>query len=359
LLRTFIRTTPRLRGNAIVFLAATGLDSVLADVLGLLRSRRVGEFSAAANGASLAALDGRASVRFRRAVFAEVAPVATGSRDLGPSKDAFFAVGEAADTLLDLDRPRALKLLKSGECLHPSNRGLLLILLSLRSASKEGDLQFGPPIPADLLWPLFEAAKSGKVRTPRDRRGGLRGAILLHTAEVDVERTRAEAKALRREGGEAAELAKEALDICAGRPDPLGLLVELLESPKRFSVPAREVLRAYHLAQHVRSDGLQAYFDERAADVPTAVKGLRRIGKSGVASAVESAARKCARTTRVPTVKQLDKGMLTMQPEAPGLRRFEDQLLRAAPVIEASVERYIADHADQFMVARAERSRTT
>jgi hypothetical protein len=359
LLRGFIRTKPRLRENAVEFLAATGLESALPVLRTLLRGRSVRDFTAAANGARLAFLDGRASARFRRAVFEEVAAVATGERDLGPSKDAFFAVGMAADALLDIGSTRALRLLKSGECLHPSNRGLLLILLSLQVARQRSDLPFGEPIPAGLLWPLFEAAKSGKVRTPRDRRGGLCGAILLHTAEVDVERTRVEAKLLRRQGGEAAKLAKEALDISAGRPDPLQLLVELLDSPGKFSVAASEVLRAYHLAQYVRSDGLRAYFDGCAAEFSTAVKGLRRVGKIGIATTVEGAAKKCARTTRVPTFRQLERAMLTMQHGAPGFRRYEDLLLRSAPGIETSVQRYIADHAEEFGAQRAERGRRT
>jgi hypothetical protein len=350
-LRGFIRSRRAIREPAIEHLAWTGMEEVVADVRRFIGGRNLKDLNAAMTGASNAVTYGWASRRFATGAYAAVEPIVTGRRDLGTSAAAVWTAMSAVDALLGIDRGRAIKVMKSGACLRAGNRALLGVVLGLCGVLRESPKDFGAPIEAGLLWPLFEGA-AGKTRVPRDRREGLKGAILLLTADSDPRRTRAEAKTLVRRKGEGADFAREALRRCERIPEARDALIQLERSPRRFGAAAREVLRAFALNQHVRSDGILAYLGDRARELGEASAGLRRLGLGAIAAELEKAARQVARTRGRPTWRQVEAAALEEAGDKTWIHRLEDRFVRVVEVITARVERYIWEHPEQFRDGR-------
>lgn len=351
-LRGFTRGTRTVRDHAIEHLAWMGSDGVIADVRRYLRGKDLRDLHAAMVGALNAVVYGWATRSFTTAAYEAVEPIVTGRRDLGTSAAAAAATFTAVGALLAINRGRAIRVMKSGVCLRAGNRALLAVVLGLSSIQRESPKEFRAPIDAGLLWRVYEAASAGRIRDSK-RRGAVRGVILIFTADTDPHRTRAEASRLVRRKGEGGNFAAEALRRCDDVPEALDALVRMVQSPRRFGREARQVLRAYELAQQVLSDGLAAYYGNCGASLKQADAGLRLMKLERASRLLMEGARVLVPGTKSPTAAALARGgeCLTTE-QRRRLDGIERKFERVNGLILRGVERYIARNAEQFREGR-------
>ncbi|MCX5691634.1 MAG: HEAT repeat domain-containing protein, partial [Planctomycetota bacterium] len=164
LLKKHLRSkAPCVRHEAAAHLAEFGSDALVPLIARLLRDKDASVVRAAAWGTHVAIRRKRFSARARAAIFDQLARIATGERSLPTTDAGEEAISQACETLITIDAKRAIGLLSSSACLRPNNRSIRSVVWTLRieRTRSERPILFRKPLDAQLLWPLFDSARSG------------------------------------------------------------------------------------------------------------------------------------------------------------------------------------------------------
>src|SRR6185436_1151289 len=132
---------------------------------------------------------------------------------------------------------------------------------------------------------------TGRAKVFTQRRDTLTSLILKFTADLDPVRTAREAREFirprRKDVGLGLLFAQEALRRCRKVPEASAAYRLLVRKPRALRSSAVEVLRAYEVADHILSDGLELYYSNCGENWRVAQAGLRRIGLARVATLLE------------------------------------------------------------------------
>lgn len=237
--------------------------------------------------------EGCAQADVARAYFPRVSEILTGRAQRGVTKQHIDMYQCAVDCAFRLDAKATDALIRSRDCLHDRNPAVRTILWSIERRMEE-DSSIAAPDPV-LLWPIYEALRSGTLVIGEGFEDQVRGLILLIAAWGDPERVRAEAalvidKIPSEEWSQLRDFSRQALQRCDKVPDPQLALHALQSGEGSFGKKATGVLRAMELAQHVITDGLGLYFCNRAGEWSAAARGLRILGQGEAVAIVERAA---------------------------------------------------------------------
>jgi hypothetical protein len=264
----------------------------------------------------------------------------------------------ACEILLAWDFDRVAELLTQPECFADQNPafGDLVAMLAGRDRHEEQHPPT-PIIPASSLWPAYERVQSGKSVWSSVRGDQISGDLLVLLAKSDAVGLRKEANRLvAAKSGASKQLrsqARRAKLIAAEVPDPEKIYLRFIKDPQTLKGKARQVLMAFGFADHLLSDGVNAYFLNLGYEYQNAVKGLNVLGQTAVASDLDATGDRFW-GSRKPSEVNLDKLIKSFGDEkaldafmhkvCPSPSKLESQ----ANSIIGAVRYYIAKHLEQF-----------
>jgi hypothetical protein len=343
--------------EAVTHIARAGLDRSLPLLCQLASGDDLSMARAAVAGAGVAAFRGVASERFRERMFKAVRPLVDGSRDPGSSGDASKLVDSAVGTLLFLDEKGAVALMCSPACIWPGNPALRKVVLTIEGCRDNPSTRREARVSADLLWPIYDAARQGTLRPGHPKgHAQLAGAILTLTADCDPERTRRECREAMKTTGEGwnwlREGAAKALKRCKQIPEPGAVLAWVDRRPGKLGGDAEDVIRAYELAEHVIQDGLKLYFHNIGRHWKSALAGLTTMKLEKAAGTLSQAASVFGPTGPPATDRARRAACESLDEEAAAkLEKLDGAFEALAPSVLARVEKYIARHPGAFAKA--------
>lgn len=273
-----------------------------------------------------------------------------------PSDNDESAYSKVCDAITRVRGNRTEDVLGSPDALHPHNPALRMILLKFRSLAEDG---WKPTrIQASTVWPVFEAAREGKIK---GRRGFHVSQImqesLVLAAHVDPIRARREVallrKTLKKDDWALSDALARATRACKAVPEASALVHKHLRGKSRLSTDATCVLRAWELADHVNHDGLSLYYHNCGEHWQQAAKGLRLIGASRAESmltkhaAIAFGGARAAQSIKTSAAAQTAYSKL----HAGDLETLEaayDTFEPLCQTIYRGVEQYIGRHAAKF-----------
>lgn len=354
-----------IRAEAAEHLAEFGTNELAPFVARLLRDKDASVVRSAAEGTRSAASCNLLSRRAGSKIFDQLALIATGKRTLPTTWGGEVAIGMACEALIAIDAKRAIGLLSSSACLRPNNRSILKVVLTLRFEleNSERPTLLRKPIDPQLLWPLFDRARSGtyyRIKgdglTSHQRAMQIACSILLLTADGDPIRTREECLAIiksKKSGVGNIDDAKAALRRCNKIPDPSVVADRFSKRPGSFRPAAANILQALELANHVNTDGLHLYFINLGLHQASALEGLKAMKLTATASLFRKAA-------KLVGPRGADKSMTVREaaidalPESTqsALFKIEDQFDKHCQLIFKAVDRAITQNPDLFRPVR-------
>lgn len=366
LLKRHLRSKePCVRHEAAAHLAQLGSNALMPLIAKLLRDKDASVVRAVAWGTHLPLRRKRFSNSARSAIFDELARIATGERSLPTTDAGEEAISQACEALFTIDAKRAIGLLSSSACLRPNNRSIRSVVWTLRieRTRSERPILFRKPVDPQLLWPLFDTARSGiyyQIKgdnlTTQQRALQIACSILLLTADGDPIRTRKECLAIikaKKSGSGNVDDAKAALRMCNKIPDPSVVADRFSKRPGSFRPTAANILHALELADHVNTDGLHLYFSNLGLHQASALEGLKAM-KLTTTSALFLKAAKLVGPRGADKSMTVREAAVDALPESTqkALFKIEDQFDKHCQLIFKAVEQTITQNPDLFRPVR-------
>ncbi|HEX2838477.1 MAG TPA: hypothetical protein VHN77_10150, partial [Phycisphaerales bacterium] len=302
---------------------------------------------------------GNASHQYKRTMLRLVTPYIDGSRALKPSDDAWEVVNEALELPRSLFPKQAWSILTSPSVLRPDNPAVADIVWDLCECRDEFPPRSRRPIPAELLWRVFEAARDRKVVELRRRDAeSCMGFSLILAAEVDPHRSRHEATSILKSRKPSPlstpllrDAAKRALRACQGVPELSEVVARFHRDEKRWKGDALNVLRAHEFAQEVIQDGFDLYFHNTGKHWLAAHRGLVLLKQRRAARLLSQGAKIVfgSQTRRIATNAEAVRAWDSL-PDAKRRRveHMEDEAQTFAPSVFPAAEKYVQAHAKLF-----------
>lgn len=343
------------RGEGAEYSAWCGHDTLIPMVKRLIGHADPVIVKHAARGAGLAANHKYASDAYQSAAFNALLPIVRGERKNGRAADWEKAAFDAADSLLQIDRPEAINELRSVRCIHAKNRCIRAVLLKLNQSRDDGHRLTSVRADAAILWPVYEAVRAERLlAADRSTKDQVLGEILKLTADGDPERTLAEARSAIREAGSEwsllPEAARQAIRRCAKVPEPDAALGLLTRQPRRFGTDAAQILRAYELASHITTDGFPLYFYNHGEHVRECLAGLRLLKLDRQVQLFEDALKLFPRRLSGRSAWQKAFDALDDR-RSKSLGKIGDQFERGVGAVYKAVERAMSARPEAFRAA--------
>ena len=346
------------RVAASYFLGNLALDSRVERVTGLIGDEDWLVAAAAIRGAGLASRHKRATRSFRKTVFDACTPMVTGAQQLPDSVSQTMQGTCYIESIIHIQRHRAVALYRSRRCLYLDNPLLKSILHYIQPDMPCMDGYPPVVIKPEILWPLYEGLLAKHNRQPNDRLETAIGLLLVLAATSEPERVHQEARAAKKTAGNRWSplfdyYANQALRRAKKISEPNVALEWLEHHPGELDQQAEEILRAYELVDHINSDGLGLYLLNCSNTVPQALCGLVTLKQNAAASIIRSAAKLIGLPSdMIPNETDFDL-IAQLQEEHDGeLVRLEDRFEKHHDRILIAIERFMKKHPKKFLKVR-------
>jgi hypothetical protein len=369
LLRRLMRSTEdAIASEAGEYLAWMGFEEDHGRVIRGLRSGSWRMREKIASGVVIAKHRRWLSRAFQAKVWREMEAFVTGERGYASGLGVRDAVLGMINSMLELDRRAGMRLLKGNRAIRAGNLALGEVIGELASQQEYYPDRFGREVDPGLLWPVFEALKSGRVRLlpwgamkQPERKLETMAQILRLASDRDPVRTKREANRLLKLGvsdGVRSEL-RVALRRCKGVPEVDALVQVFYKRPRSFGKNASLALRAAELREHVLGDGLDGYFSNMGRNWKEAAAGMRLVGATAAAGILTRAAKVVSEYGSLKDNRSaLDASIAMEEAGDTRLKKLEDAMWEELDRVHAGVERYIAGHVEEFTTRRSRSARS-